>query len=114
MANVEIVHVYTEGNVVRGKDPVKVSVTVAPDCGWFKHAKDLLVKFIYTGTLESTEYLEVDNNRITIEDSTAIHFKVKAKFGALTGDYYVQIRNEALDETIASGPEDGTITVSSS
>ncbi|MER8466248.1 hypothetical protein [Mesorhizobium sp. M1409] len=109
MANVEIVHVaIPEGNAVRGKDPVTVGVTVAPS--WFKEAEDLVIKFIYAATLEGTEYLY--NDDITVENSTEINFMVKAEHGASPGEYYVQIKKKSSGETIASGPDDGTITVS--
>ena len=111
MATVYIVHVATpEGNAVRGKDPVTVGVTSSRD--WFNDAEDLVVRFIYASTLECEEYLAVHDNYITIEDATAINFKVKAETGASLGEYYVQIRKKSSGETIASGPNDGTVTVS--
>ncbi|WP_136616184.1 MULTISPECIES: hypothetical protein [Mesorhizobium] len=111
MAKAEIVRVETpEGNAVRDKDPVTVGVTVAP--GWFDDPEDLVIKFIYAVTLEGTDYLSVYHDEITVEYSTEINFKVKAEYGASPGEYYVQIKKKSSGETIASDPDDGTITVS--
>ncbi|TGT81459.1 MULTISPECIES: hypothetical protein [unclassified Mesorhizobium] len=113
MARVDIVRVDTpEGNAVRGGDPVTVSVTVAPDRGWFNDTEYLVIDFIDAGTLKSEPYLVVFDNDVTIEDTTTITFKVKAQDGASPGEYYVRIKNETFEETIISGSEDGTITVS--
>ncbi|RVD56421.1 hypothetical protein EN746_04955, partial [Mesorhizobium sp. M8A.F.Ca.ET.023.02.2.1] len=87
MARVDIVCVETrEGNAVRGKDPVTVDVTVAPE--WFKKAEDLKIRFIYADTLESSDYVSVyDDGYISVGSPTEIHFKVKAEYGASPGEY---------------------------
>ncbi|RWE42285.1 hypothetical protein [Mesorhizobium sp.] len=110
MARVDIVRVETpEGAAVRGGDPVMVTVKVAP--GWFEDADDLAIRFIYADTLEGTDYVSV-YKEITIDSATEISFRVKAKHGSSPGEYYVQIKKESTDETVASDPGDGTITVS--
>ncbi|MER9298666.1 hypothetical protein NKI38_19545 [Mesorhizobium sp. M0621] len=115
MAKVDIVRVDTpEGNAVRAGEPVAVSVTVAPDRGWFNDTKYLAIDFINVDTLKITRHLEIYDNYVTIEDTTTINFKVKADADASNGEYYVQINNKHFKEIIVSGPEDGTITVSSS
>ena len=113
MARVDIVRVDTpEGAAVRGGDPVTVSVTVHPDRDWFKDTEYLVIEFIYAEYLDIATDISVYLNDITIEDSTAINFKVNAEVGASIGDYYVQIKNTYLKEIVISGPEDGVITVS--
>ncbi|MER8374392.1 hypothetical protein [Mesorhizobium sp. M1406] len=115
MAKVDIVRVDTpEGNAVRAGEPVTVSVTVAPDRGWFNDTQYLVIDFIYTETLDIAANLSVVDDDVTIEDTSTINFKVKAESDASTGEYYVQITNNYFEQTIVSGPEDGTITVSSS
>jgi hypothetical protein len=113
MARVDIVRVDTpEGGAVGGGDPVTVSVTVSPDRGWFNDRECLVIDFIDAATLDSTAYLVVYDNYITIEDTTTINFKVKAEAGASAGEYYVRIKNKSFEETIVSDSEDGTIPVS--
>ncbi|TPK71006.1 hypothetical protein FJ527_27590 [Mesorhizobium sp. B2-4-18] len=108
---IDIVNVATpEGNTVRGKDPVTVGVTVSRD--WFEVAEDFVIQFIYGETLESTDFLSLYDDYIIIENATEINFRIKAEFGAVAGEYYVQITKNSSDETIVSGPDDGTITVS--
>ncbi|MFD2053822.1 hypothetical protein ACFSQT_12230 [Mesorhizobium calcicola] len=113
MAKVDIVRVDTpEGNVVRGGDPVTVSVTVAPDRGWFNDTAYLVIHFIYADTLDISTYLVVYRDDVTIEDTTTINFKVQAEVDAWTGEYFVQIKNKYFKEIIVSGSAAGTITVS--
>lgn len=89
-----------------------VSVTVAPDRGWFNDTRYLVIDFIHADTSDIVEYLVVYENDVTIEDTTTINFRVKAEAGAATGEYYVRITNEYFWETIVSDSDDGTITVS--
>ncbi|RUV36095.1 MULTISPECIES: hypothetical protein [unclassified Mesorhizobium] len=115
MARVDIVRVDTpEGNAVRAGEPITVSVTVSPDRGWFNDTEYLVIDFIYADTSDIASCLLINGNDTNIEDTTTINFKLKAESGALTGEYYVRITNNYFEETIVSGPEDGTITVSSS